>query len=259
MWSDLLTTGENAFYRRGMPFTPVTRRSAADVVFDQLVTDVVAGELASGSALPGERRLAELLGVSRPVVREALQRLAQAGLVEVRHGGSTTVRDYSRSAGLELLPRLLLRGGRLDVAVVRSILEARLAVGPEVAALAARRGTHVRADLPDDLDREVDSLAQAPDAVAAQRSALAFWDRLVDGADSVVFRLMFNGLRAAYEPALEALATVLGAETDRLEHYRAVVDAVRAGAPGPARAAATTLLEPATHDLLTALSELEPR
>lgn len=241
-----------------MPFTPVTRRSAADEVFDQLVTDVVAGELASGSALPGERRLAELLGVSRPVVREALQRLAQAGLVEVRHGGATTVRDFSRSAGLDLLPRLLLRGGRLDVAVVRSILEARLAVGPEVAALAARRHTVGQTDLVADLERAVDTLAQAGEPVAAQRGALAFWDRLVDGADSVVFRLMFNGLRAAYEPALEALATVLGTEVDRVAHYRALVDAVRAGRPDPARAAATALLAPAGHDLLTALSELEP-
>jgi DNA-binding FadR family transcriptional regulator len=238
-----------------MPFTPVTRRSAADEVFDQLVTDVVAGELRSGAALPGERRLAELLGVSRPVVREALQRLAPAGLVEVRHGGSTTVRDFSRFAGLDLLPRLLLRGGRLDVAVVRSILEARLAVGPEVAALAARRRT---TDLVDALDREVDRLARATDAVAAQRSALAFWDRLVDGADSVVFRLMFNSLRAAYEPALQALATVMGAEVDRIEHYRAVADGVRAGVPDRARSAAAALLGPATQDLLAALSELEP-
>ena len=239
-----------------MAFTPVTRRSVADDVFEQILTDVVAGELASGATLPGERRLAELLGVSRPVVREALQRLAQAGLVEVRHGGATTVRDFSRFAGLDLLPRLLLRGGRLDVAVIRSILEARLAVGPEVAALAARRRT---ADLVAALDHEVEALERAPDPVSAQRHALTFWDRLVDGADSVVFRLMFNSLRAAYEPALEALATVMGAEVGRVDHYRAVVATVGAGDEAAARAAATGLLAPATHDLLTALSELEPR
>ena len=47
-------------------------------------------------------------------MREALQRLSQAGLVEVRHGGSTTVRDFRTSAGLDLLPRLLVRDGELD-------------------------------------------------------------------------------------------------------------------------------------------------
>ena len=67
--------------------------------------------------LPSERRLAEVLGVSRPAVREALQRLSQAQLVEVRHGGSTTVRDFRTFGGLDLLPRLLVRDGELDPTV----------------------------------------------------------------------------------------------------------------------------------------------
>src|SRR5512144_3301697 len=124
-----------------MPLQPVTRRSVPDEVFDQVLTEVVDGGLAAGEALPSERRLAEVLGVSRPAVREALQRMAQARLVEVRHGGATTVRDFRRSAGLDLLPRLLVRNDELDVSVARSILEARLAIAPEVAALAAERGS----------------------------------------------------------------------------------------------------------------------
>ena len=49
---------------------------------------------APATALPSERRLAEVLGVSRPAVREALQRMAQTRLLDVRHGGATTVRDF---------------------------------------------------------------------------------------------------------------------------------------------------------------------
>ena len=123
-----------------MPLQPVTRRSVPDEVFDQVLAEVVDGEIEAGETLPSERRLAEVLGVSRPAVREALQRMAQTRLVEVRHGGATTVRDFRRAAGLDLLPRLLVRRGELDLAVARSILEARLAVGPGVAALAAERG-----------------------------------------------------------------------------------------------------------------------
>ena len=48
------------------------------------------------------------------------------------------------------------------------------------------------------------------DDVERQLHALAFWDHVVDAADSIVFRLMFNSLRAAYEPALEALAAADG-------------------------------------------------
>ena len=123
-----------------MPLQPVNRRSVPDEVFDQVLAEVVDGEIGAGESLPSERRLAEVLGVSRPAVREALQRMTQSRLVEVRHGGATTVRDFQRSAGLDLLPQLLVRRGELDPTVARSVLEARLAIGPSVAALAAERG-----------------------------------------------------------------------------------------------------------------------
>ena len=70
-----------------MPLQPVTRRSVPDEVFDQVLAEVVDGGIEAGEALPSERALAEVLGVSRPAVREALQRMAQTRLVEVRQGG----------------------------------------------------------------------------------------------------------------------------------------------------------------------------
>src|SRR3954468_16733887 len=178
-----------------MPLQPVTRRSVPDEVFDQVLSEVVDGGIAAGEPLPSERRLAEVLGVSRPAVREALQRMAQTRLLDVRHGGATTVRGFRRYAGLDLLPRLLVRGGVLDPAVARSVLEARLVVGPGVAALAAERGGPA---LEAELIEGVDALAGTDDGVELQQHALEFWDRIVDAADSMVFRLMFNSLRAAY-------------------------------------------------------------
>src|SRR6478735_5261738 len=139
-----------------MPLQPVTRRSVPDEVFDQVLTEVVDGGLAVGDALPSERRLAEVLGVSRPAVREALQRMTQTRLLDVRHGGATTVRDYRKFAGLDLLPALLVRRGSVDAAVARSVLEARLVIGPGVAALAAARGGP---ELSDRLLDAVDAIA----------------------------------------------------------------------------------------------------
>src|SRR5436190_643749 len=128
-----------------MALTPITKRLVPDDVFEQLMSEVVDGSLGPGDALPSERRLAELLGVSRPAVREALQRLSATRLVEVRHGGSTTVRDFQKHAGLDLLPRLLVRNGELDTAVARSIIEARLSIAPDVARIAAERSRHASA------------------------------------------------------------------------------------------------------------------
>jgi len=239
-----------------MPLQPVRRRSVPDEVFDQVLSEVVDGGIAAGDPLPSERRLAEVLGVSRPAVREALQRMAQTRLLEVRHGGATTVRDYRRYAGLDLLPRLLVRGGELDTAVVRSVLEARLVVGPGVAALAAERGGPALAAT---LAGTVDALAGTDDSIERQVHALLFWDQVVDAADSMVFRLMFNSLRTAYEPALEALAPVLAEEVGQVDAYRVLTAAIGGGDPETARAAAERVLRPATTSLLTALTALEDR
>src|ERR1700761_4272395 len=155
-----------------MALQPVNRRSVPEDVFEQIVAEVLSGEMQPGQTLPSERRLAEVLGVSRPAVREALKRLTAAGLVEVRQGDATTVRDFRRHAGLDLLPRLLIRAGELDLSVVRSILETRLHNGPKIAELAAERSADHVADL---LDASVDALAAEADPVERQRAALVFW------------------------------------------------------------------------------------
>ena len=236
-----------------MPLQPVTRRSVPDEVFDQVLDEVVSGGLAPGETLPGERRLAEVLGVSRPAVREALQRMAQTRLVEVRHGGATTVRDFRRHAGLDLLPSLLVRGGSVDVAVVRSVVEARLLIGPGVAALAARRRTP---DLVGRLTDVITAYAGTDDPVERQRHTLAYWDLVVDAADSITFRLLFNSLRAAYEPALPVLASVLG-QGESAGAYLLLTAALEEGDPETARAAAERVLRPSTESLLVALAGLE--
>lgn len=237
-----------------MPLTPVARRSVPDEVYDQLLGELLDGGLAPGEALPSERRLAEVLGVSRPAVREAMQRLAHAGYVDVRQGDATTVRDFRRLGGLDLLPRLLLARGGLDLAVARSILEARAHVGPKIAELAARRGG---AEARDVLARAVEALRQDDDPVRRQHVALAFWDHLVEAADSITFRLMFNSMRAAYLPLVEALAPLMAAEVDRVDAYAALARAVGAGDEEEARACAVDLLGAATTSLLDAIDQVQ--
>jgi DNA-binding FadR family transcriptional regulator len=237
--------------------TPITKRLVPDDVFEQLISSVVDGSLEPGEALPSERRLAELLGVSRPAVREALQRLSATRLVDVRHGGSTTVRDFQKHAGLDLLPRLLVRNGELDTAVARSIIEARLAIGPDVARMAAERATAAPEAARGALGAALIDLEAAGTPVERQHAALAFWDAVVDLADSIVFRLMFNNLRQAYEPAIEPLAPLLDGEVSQLEGYQSIRTAVLAGDGTAAATAADALLRPATVAIVNFLSDYD--
>ncbi|HET6735014.1 FCD domain-containing protein, partial [Mycobacterium sp.] len=142
------------------------------------------------------------------------------------------------------------------LSVVRSILETRLHNGPKLAELAAQRR---RPDLAALLSEAVQALEEEDDPVEQQRHALTFWDHVVDGADSIAFRLMYNTLRATYEPALPALATVMADEVGRPEAYRKLADAIVAGDPAKAMHAAQELLEPATTALLAAMENLEDR
>jgi DNA-binding FadR family transcriptional regulator len=233
-----------------MALQQVSRQSVPGAVFDQVVVDVLSGEMQPGQALPSERRLAELLGVSRPAVREALKRLSAAGLVEVRQGGATTVRDFRRYAGLDLLPQLLFRDGKLDVSVARSILEARLRNGLTVAELAAERHGPELAEL---LDGSIHRLETEADPIQWQRHALTFWDQVVDGAGSIAFRLMFNAFRVAYEPALPVLATAMTAAVKHQDAYQKLADEIRAGDPAAAKKAAQELLELANETVTAAL------
>jgi DNA-binding FadR family transcriptional regulator len=239
-----------------MALQTVIRRSVPEAVFDQIATDVLSGAMPPGAALPSERRLAEVFGVSRPAVREALKRLSAASLIEVRQGGLTTVRDFRRHAGLDLLPQLLFRTGELDASVFRSILEARLRIGPKVAELAAEQhGTALAALLEDPLR----TLEDSREAVEWQRASLAFWDHVVDSSGSIVFRLMYNAFRAAYEGALAALADDMAAEVNRTDLYRELAEAICAGDVATARTTAHDVLALANSTMLAALDRWAER
>ena len=68
---------------------------------------------------------------------------------------------------------------------------------------------------------------------------------------------MFNSMRAAYEPVLDALAVVMSAEVDRVEAYDALTDAIEAGDATAARERAHDLLAVATTSLTDAIDALE--
>ena len=61
----------------------IVRRKLADEVRERLLAMIRTGELRPGDRLPSERDLMERFAVGRPAVREALQSLGSAGLIEI--------------------------------------------------------------------------------------------------------------------------------------------------------------------------------
>lgn len=108
------------------------RRGLADIVFDRIHRAIKSGAFGADERLPTEHELAAEFEVSRPIVREALRRLREQGLIYSRRGAGSFV----RSVGL----RQPLGFGQLEnVADLLNCYEFRLTVEPVAAACAAER------------------------------------------------------------------------------------------------------------------------
>ena len=83
-------------------------------IFEQLRTDIIAGDYPPGTCLPTERDLAVHYAATRNTIREVVRRLQQAGLVVARQGSGTMVQDFRTTGGIELLVPFLTVGASPD-------------------------------------------------------------------------------------------------------------------------------------------------
>ncbi len=131
---------------------PVTR--IADVVAGELETRILEGSLKPGDRLPAERELAVELGVSRPSLREAIQKLVSKGMLVTRHGGGTVVTDHLDAPFVDPWQQMLSAHPMLHT----DLLEFRHMLESQAAGLAAERATAA------DIER-LDAAMAALDAV----------------------------------------------------------------------------------------------
>jgi DNA-binding FadR family transcriptional regulator len=119
------------------------KERAGDRVFADLAANILRGEPAAGDSMPAEADLAWQYGVSKPVVRQAMHRLAAARLVSVRQGGRARVEKPWLSGSLtviELVYRMANELGNKD-GVLASVLEKQYTQGLSVLEIFVRRGS----------------------------------------------------------------------------------------------------------------------
>jgi len=115
-----------------------TRTRAADHVFVQLAGAILRGQLGANQPLPPERDLATRFDISRVLVREAIHRLKDLGLVRVKQGGQTTVLDPDDATDPRVMA-LALELAPPDGAAARDLLERHLAHSVTLLELAEHR------------------------------------------------------------------------------------------------------------------------
>jgi DNA-binding FadR family transcriptional regulator len=176
-----------------VPLRAIHNRSLADQVFEQLAREIVVGRYPPASSLPAERTLATVFGVNRHVVREGLKRLEQIGLLKISQGGGTKVLDFKRHAGLDLLALMAehATGGR-DVATVWvAVLEMRAAIAADIARLCAERAPP---NVKEELVAISGEMRKATSGAQLLRLEVRFWERAVEGAQNLAYRLAYNSL-----------------------------------------------------------------
>lgn len=129
--------GEPARPERAVELEPIKSTRIYQEIVRQVKQMIAEGRLKSGDQLPPERDLAEKFLVSRTSVREALRALESLGLIEIRPGEGTFVREVSVESLIE--PLALIMTSQREA--IHELFEARRLLEPAIAALAASRAT----------------------------------------------------------------------------------------------------------------------
>lgn len=179
--------------RIGLTTSPAPERSRPDAVAADLRDAILRGDYRPGTRLPAERELAVRLGVGRSSVREAVARLAQLGLVEIRHGGGAIVRPVA-DASVEVLRHLLVLDGEPDLRLLGEFLEVSELLLTAMVRFAVARATD------EELARAHELIERMTDPAGGDDEYFAAIEELVqliaEASGHLVLRLVRNGLRA---------------------------------------------------------------
>lgn len=164
----------------------------AEIAENRLIEAILNGTFPTDSHLPGERELAESLGVTRPTLREALQRLARDGWIEIHQGKPTRVCDYLQEGKLGVLNALSERVEHIPANFIPDLLTVRLAMAPMYTSLAVENA-------PEDLITFLEgrnALDDSPDAFS--KFDWSLHHQLTILSANPVFVLILNGFKDLY-------------------------------------------------------------
>ncbi len=198
------------------PSLPITRESKEDVTvrlltaFKWLISE---GTLSTGARLPAERDLAEQFQVSRSSLRQALKVLEIMGVISQRVGDGTYITSGDSSVLAESLEFLILLNG----ISFHEVMEARIIVEPELAALAASRAT------PKDhaaLRHEMKAMKTSNGRDPISKHDLEFHKIIFDAAGSRVCSMLFTVIHQSLNKLIETTSQLVSVEHTMLFHQR---------------------------------------
>lgn len=213
----------------------IQSKKLSDIIVERLEAMLLQGEFLAGQKLPPERQLAEQFDVSRPSIREAIQKLEARGLLQRRQGGGTYVSDKLAPKVTDPLMALIASNPESQF----DLLEFRHALEGMAAYYAALRGEE---DDFDSLKQALDKteLAYKNGSISDQAEALVeFYLCMAKGSHNMVLlHIMGNLLDVLQENILGNLAVLTrrpSAYEQIHQQRKQIVAAIVAGNPATAR------------------------
>lgn len=226
-----------------MPQSKLQVPRISDAVAASLERRILEGSLRPADRLPPERELAIELGVSRPSLREAIQKLASRGLVQSRQGGGTYVTDRLESRFFDPWQDMLGEHPNLR----EDMLEFRRMLEGQAAEWAAERATEADQTRLDQAFAALNDAFLADDLEARSRADIAFHQAIGEASHNVLIghlsaallRLMHDNIRLN----LGELRSIPAAGSLLMRQHEAIHAAIRERKPQAARAAAETHID----------------
>ena len=165
----------------------------AELAETQLIDAILDGTFPVNSSLPSERELAALLGITRPTLREVLQRLSRDGWIEIHHGKSTRVCDFWQEGSLTILGTISRRKANLPPTFIYDLLQIRALLAPTYFRLAF-----------ENRKPEVLELLEKSTGIPDDPMSFTEWDwqlhyRMTILSGNPVFTLILNGFMELYK------------------------------------------------------------
>lgn len=226
-------------------FQPIQPTRVSDDAIDQILNLIVEGRLKPGDRLPSERELVRQLKVSRASVREALRILEAKGIIEVKPGSGSFIREGDQDeAGSNWVPWLLAHRHE-----IMQLVELREALETRAAYLAATRASQEQIEtIKNALDRMSEAIESDNPDLTVQTDK-AFHESVAKACGNELMAYLLNAANEALADPRGAILSLPGRAAKSLAEHRLIWQAIANHDPEQAETAMLRHIEGVAEDL----------
>ena len=218
------------------------------MLIEHLLHQILSQSIKVNEQLPKTNDLCDSLGVSRTAVREAISVLVSKGIVASKPGEGTTVQPLS--SWMLLDPEVLcwLRESDMAISIIEHLVELRIIIEPEAAALASIRGTMEQfMAMSEALGRM--STAENHRTPESTQGDIDFHNVILDSSGNIFLSRLRDPCMVSVELIVRLTFEKVESVSESIDNHRRLLDAIRSRKPDQAREEARGVLRTTVNDL----------